>query len=427
MSINRRNFLKVAGLGLGASAVGLPSLSFGQTAARVIIVGGGTGGATVAKYLKEISPATDVTLIEPNAVYHTCYMSNEVLSGERDISGIQVNYQRLAARGINILTERVTHIDPDARTVTTDGGQLLGYDRCVVSPGIDFKWETVEGYDPSVAERIPHAWKAGSQTLTLRAQLQAMDDGGTVIIAPPDNPFRCPPGPYERISQVAHYLKNNKPNSKILVLDAKNAFSKQPAFELGWETLYGYGPDGMIEWLPGDRVVQLNEANGSVTTANGFSYQGDVINIIPNQKANDIAFAADLTDGDWCPVNLRSFESTRHPGIHVIGDACIGSALPKSGFAANAEAKACAAAVAALLAEQPTPTPAFTNTCYSVVGQDYGISIIAMYQLAADGSAISKIAGAGGLTSLDASPEDLRREVDYAHSWYNNFVRDVFG
>jgi sulfide dehydrogenase [flavocytochrome c] flavoprotein subunit len=307
------------------------------------------------------------------------------------------------------------------------GIPALAYDRCVVSPGIDFKWETVAGYDAGVAERVPHAWKAGSQTVTLRAQLEAMDDGGTVIVAPPENPFRCPPGPYERISQIAYYLKQHKPASKVLVLDAKPSFSKQPAFELGWETLYGYGPGGMIEWLPADRVVQLDEASRTVTTANGFSYQGDVINIIPNQKANSIAFAAGLTDGDWCPVNLRTFESTLDPGIHVIGDACIGSALPKSGFAANAEAKACAAAVAALLDDQTTPTPAFTNTCYSVVGEDYGISIIAMYKLSEDGRAISKIPGAGGLTPLDASPDDLRREVGYAHSWYNNFVKDVFG
>lgn len=426
MNMKRRDFLKAAGVGLGVA--GFPGLVLGTVAARVVVVGGGTGGASVARYIKRANATIDVTLIEPNAIYHTCYMSNEVLSGDRDISHIQAGYEGLEAQGINVVHDFVVSIDPEAKSVTTASGEQLPYDRCVVSPGIDFKWEAIEGYDEGVAERIPHAWKAGNQTSALRSQLEAMDDGGTVIIAPPDNPFRCPPGPYERISQIAHYLKTHNPTSKILVLDAKTSFAKKAAFELGWERLYGYGSDNsMIDWLPGDPVTALDETSGTVTTRNGFSYQGDVINLIPNQKAGRLAFDLDLTEGEWCPVDLRTFESTRYPGIHVIGDACIGSALPKSGFAANAEAKVCARAVVALLGGQSPETPAFTNTCYSVVRTDYAISVVAMYRLSADGKAIEKVPNSGGVTPLEASATDLQREVGHAHSWYNNFVDDVFG
>lgn len=425
INLKRRDFLKLGGICL--TAVGFPGLVLGNVSGRVVVVGGGTGGASVAKYLKRADASLAVTLIEPNPVYHTCYMSNEVLSGERDIQHIQVGYQGLQAHGVEVVHDKVTTIDPELKIVTTASGQQFAYDRCVVSPGIDFLWESIEGYDAQTAERVPHAWKAGNQTTLLRNQLLAMEDGGTVIVAPPDNPFRCPPGPYERISQIAHYLKHHKPASKILVLDPKTGFSKQAAFEEGWRQLYGYDTDNsLIEWRPNDGVVAFDEASATVTTANGFSERGSVLNIIPNQKANAIAHTADLTDGNWCPVDKRTFESTRHPGIHVIGDACTATALPKSGFAANGEAKACAAAVAAMLQGNTPPTPAFTNTCYSVVGEEYAISVIAMYRLSSDGASIDKIGGSGGLSPVPADAEDAKREVAYAHSWYNNFVQDVF-
>lgn len=428
MTMRRRDFIKLAGLSFAAASLPVVVLSANSSTARVVIVGGGTGGASVARYLKRADASIEVTLIEPNTTYHTCYMSNEVLSGERGISHIQVGYDGLKSQGVNVVHDMVVNIDPVSQLITTQAGHNFHYDRCVVSPGIDFKWETIEGYDEGTAERIPHAWKAGTQTTALRTQLEAMDDGGTVIVAPPDNPFRCPPGPYERVSQIAHYLKHHKPRSKVLVLDAKSGFSKQSAFEQGWGQLYGYGSgDGMIEWLPSDPVVSLDEQQGAVTTRSGFTHKGDVINLIPNQKANSLAFTTDLVDGEWCPVDLQTFESTRYPNIHIIGDACIGSALPKSGFAANAEAKVCARAIAALLKGDAPERPAFTNTCYSVVGDDYAISVVAMYKLSHDGRAIEKVANAGGVTPLDASDTDLKREVKYAHSWYNNFVEDVFG
>lgn len=425
----RRSILKGLGLGLGVATLSTPNFLFAaNVSGAVVIVGGGTGGASVAKYLKIVNSNLDVTIIEPNPIYYTCYGSNEVISGEREVGGISVDYEGLKRQGIRIIEDSVTALDPEGKTITTAGGETLSYDRCVLSPGVDFKYETIEGYDADVATRVPHAWKAGKQTLTLRDQLVAMSDGGTVILAAPENPFRCPPGPYERVSQIAHYLKNNKPNCKIVVLDAKSGFAKQAAFELGWQKLYGYGTvDSMISWLPSDQVVKLDENTKTVTTASGATHTGDVINIIPNQKAGAIAHDLGLTEGDWCPVHQRTFESTKHAGIHIIGDASIASPLPKSGFAANAEAKACASAINALLGGNALPAPVFTNTCYSVVGQDYGISIVAMYKMNKNGVTIEKIADAGGVTPLTASAEDLKREVGYVHGWYNNFVKDVFG
>ena len=427
MNSKRRNILK--GLGLGVAAMGLPNILFAAgTGGKVVVVGGGTGGASVANYLKKLDASIEVTLIEPNSIYYTCYGSNEVISGERGIEGIQVGYDGLVKRGIKIVHDRVTDINPTAKVVTTATGKTFNYDRCVVSPGVDFKYESIEGYDAQVAKRVPHAWKAGEQTVTLRNQLAAMKDGGTVILTAPENPFRCPPGPYERVSQIAHYLKNNKPNSKIIVLDAKGSFAKQAAFELGWSKLYNYGSsDSMIEWIGNDQITKLDESTNTVTTSSGKEYKGDVINIIPNQKAGAIAFSADLTEGDWCPVHQRTFESTKHKGIHIIGDASVASPLPKSGFSANAEAKACASAIVALLRENPLPTPVFSNACYSIVGKDYGISIVAVYRMNKNGTNIEKVSGVGGVTPLSATEEDLRNEASYAHGWYNNFVKDVFG
>jgi sulfide dehydrogenase [flavocytochrome c] flavoprotein subunit len=258
-----------------------------------------------------------------------------------------------------------------------------------------------------------------------------MKNGGTVIIAAPPNPYRCPPAPYERASQIAHYLKQSKPKSKVLILDPKTSFSKQPLFEEAWTSLYGYGSDNsMIEWISSEanaaRVVKYESPN-SVTTEFGDLHQGDVINIIPPQKAGKIAFDADLVDDSgWCPINRQSFESTRHPNIHIIGDACSASSLPKSGFAANTEAKVCARAIVDLLQGNTLANPAFTNACYSVVGTDYAISISATYQLSDNGKEILKVAGSGGLSPLKSDAVFHKQEQRYAYSWYNNFTADVF-
>ncbi|MET0068330.1 MAG: FCSD flavin-binding domain-containing protein [Candidatus Thiodiazotropha sp.] len=431
MKITRRGFVKGAGAATAIGMIGTPYIALGASK-KVVVVGGGTGGATAAKYLRMADPTIEVTLIEANKDYYTCYMSNEVLSGDRTIDSIKFGYTGLGKHGVKVVHDMVTAIDAGAKTVKTAGGQSFPYDRCIVAPGIDFKWDTIEGYDDKVAESIPHAWKAGSQTVTLRKQLEAMKDGGTVVIAPPPNPFRCPPGPYERASQIAHYLKNHKPKSKILILDAKPKFSKQGLFTQGWKALYGYESDNsMIEWRPSaqgsndNAVVGVDAGAMSVTTGFDETIKGDVLNIIPAQKAGKIAFAAGLTnDSGWCPVNLHTFESTIHKNIHVIGDASIAKGMPKSGYAANSEAKVCAAGVAALLNGQEPGTPAYVNTCYSIVGEDWGISVAAVYKLAEDGSKITSVSG--GLTPSDATPEMRAREVEYAYSWFKNITHDIF-
>lgn len=429
MKINRRNFIKTAGAATAVGLAGVPYLAFGASK-KVVVVGGGTGGATAAKYIKLADPGIDVTLIEANKDYYTCYMSNEVLSGERSIDSIRHGYGGLAKHGINVVHDRVTGIDAAGKKVTTEGGKSFAYDRCVVAPGIDFKWGGIEGYDAKVAEDIPHAWKAGSQTVTLRKQLEAMKDGGTVVICPPGNPFRCPPGPYERASQIAHYLKQHKPKSKIVILDPKPKFSKMGLFVQGWKKLYGYETDNaMIEWhgqAEEAGIVSVDAGARAVTTAFGDTIKADVLNVIPAQKAGGIAATAGLTnDKGWCPIDLKTFESTIHKGIHVIGDASIAKGMPKSGYAANSEAKVCAAAVVAMLNSKEVGVPSYVNTCYSIVGKDYGISVAAVYRLAEDGSKITKVSG--GLTPKDATAEQLKREVLFAHSWYNNITADIFG
>ena len=431
MKITRRGFVKGAGAATAIGMIGTPYIALGASK-KVVVVGGGTGGATAAKYLRMADPTIEVTLIEANKDYYTCYMSNEVLAGDRTIDSIKFGYTGLGKHGVNVVNDVVTSIDAGAQTVKTAGGQSFSYDRCIVAPGIDFKWESIEGYDDKVAETIPHAWKAGAQTVTLRKQLEDMKDGGAVVIAAPPNPFRCPPGPYERASQIAHYLKKYKPKSKVIILDAKPKFSKQGLFVQGWKALYGYETDNaMIEWRGSaqgsndNAVVKVDAANKSVTTGFDETIKADVLNVIPAQKAGKIAFAAGLTnESGWCPVDLHTFESTIHKNIHVIGDASIAKGMPKSGYAANSEAKVCAAGVAALLNGQEPGVPAYVNTCYSIVGEDWGISVAGVYRLAQDGSEIKQVSG--GLSPTDATPEMRKREVIYAHSWFTNITNDVF-
>ena len=423
--LNRRDFLKISGGSLfaGTSAIGIPNLALGANK-KVIVIGGGAGGATAAKYFRMADSTIDVTLIEANKEHYTCFMSNEVLGGGRKIETIRHGYDGLKKHGINVVNSKATGVDAESKTVTTADGDTFNYDRLVVSPGIDFKWGAIEGYDQAAAEKMPHAWKAGPQTALLRKQLEDMDDGGVVIIAPPANPFRCPPGPYERTCQVAHYLKHNKPKSKILVIDAKDKFSKQGLFTQGWKARY----DGMIDWLPaadtGGGIVSVDPAN--MTVATDFDeYEAAVVNFIPPQKAGKIAHTAGLTDeSGWCPVDLGTFESKLQKDIYVIGDASIAKGMPKSGYAANSQAKVCVAAILASFNGHDMADPSYVNTCYSLVAPDYGISVAAVYRLAEDRSEIKKVAG--GLTPSDASADALQREVLYAYSWYDNMVADMF-
>lgn len=428
-TINRRHFLAITGTTLATAALGFPMLALGA-GKQVVIIGGGVAGATCAKYLRLMDESLKVTVIEPRKTYHTCFMSNEVLGGGRDIKTIQFGYDGLRKHGIEVIHDVASNIDPVAKKVVTGSGSTLRYDACVVAPGIDFNWDAIEGYDARVAEKLPHAWQAGAQTTLLQNQIRAMRDGGTVIIAAPQNPFRCPPGPYERASQIAWYLKNNKPRSKILILDPKPKFSKMGLFEAGWKRYYGYkSANSMIEWIgekDGGEVTQVNAKAMSVFATS--DYRGDVINVIPPQQAGKIAFDANLVDEDngWCPVDHASFESKLHRDIYVIGDATIAAPMPKSGYAANSQAKVCAAAIVAKLQGKSTPVPSYVNTCYSLITPDDGISVAMVYRLGSKGK-IEKVKGAGGLTPKDASDAMRQREVTYAYSWFENITRDIFG
>jgi len=429
MSMNRRNFVKTTGTVAAIGAIGLPNIVLGQDK-KVVVVGGGTGGATAAKYIKMADASIDVTVIEPNKEYYTCYLSNEVLSGKRSLDSIKHGYDGLKGHGVNVVHEKATSIDGEKKVVKTESGEYA-FDRCIVSPGVSMLYDKIEGYSKEASQKIPHAWKAGEQTKLLRGQLEAMDDGGVVVIAAPPNPFRCPPGPYERASQIAMYLKEAKPKSKVLILDSKQKFSKQALFTQGWERLYGFGTENsLIEWQPGPDagVVSVNADDMSVETSFGDSVKGAVLNVIPPQSAGKIAVDSGLADDSgWCPVDKKSFESTLMPGVHVIGDACIATAMPKSGYSANSQGKVAAAAVVSLLNGEDVGTPSYVNTCYSIIGKDYGISVAAVYRLSEDGSTIAGVEGAGGLTPMDAEPFALAREVQYAYSWYNNIVHDSFG
>lgn len=429
--ISRRDFVKLLGTGGAMSALGLTgceTVPKSKAAAKVVVVGGGFGGATCAKYLRIYDPSLNVTLIEQNASFVTCPGSNWVLGGMRKMEDLSQNYTALKTKhGVNVVQARVTGVDPVKRLVTLNTGKTVEYDKLVMSPGIDFRWDAIEGYDEAASRTIPHAWKAGTQTVLLQKQIKAMPDGGTVIICPPGMPFRCPPGPPERVSMVAHYLKQEKPRSKILILDAKESFSKKDLFMDAWNELY----PGMIEWVPGSKgglVKRVDPKTMTVFTDEGqTSHKGDVINIIPPQRAGEIAASSGLVDkSGWCPVSQHTFESTIAPNIHVIGDSSAAGALPKSGHTANNIAKMTAASIVSQFRGSQLPLPSIVNTCYSLVGPEYGISIAAVYRLNEKGELVG-VQGAGGLSPRTAASMQRSLEARYAQGWYSGITADTFG
>jgi NADPH-dependent 2,4-dienoyl-CoA reductase/sulfur reductase-like enzyme len=422
-------FSRRALLALGAAALAAPAPLRAQTAMRLLVVGGGFGGASAASFARRAYPEVQVTLVEPQAQFVTCPYGNLLLGGERQLGQITHSYDGLRARGVTVIQDRAAGIDAAARTVRLAGGPTLAYDRLILSPGIALRWGAIEGYDEAAAATMPHAWIPGdgSQTLLLRRQLEAMPEGGVVGIAIPANPFRCPPGPYERISMVAHYLKRHKPRAKILALDAKEAFSKQGLFQDGWRALYG----DMIEWVPANRdgrVVKVDVAERVLETEFGTRHKVDVANVIPPQSAAAIAREAGLVnETGWVPVDTRSFEARAAAGIHVIGDANIPGPMPKSGYVAHTTAKQAVAAAVALHRGQPVPEGIYFNTCYSHVGQDYGISIVGIFRPNAEGTAIAEVPNSGGVSPRGDLPQQRRLEAIYADAWYASITAAMFG
>lgn len=422
---SRRDFVKLIGVAGAASAFGWPLIASAKKGGHVVVVGGGFGGTTCAKYLRKLDPGIKVTLIEREAKFLTCPYSNMVLGGLKDMDFITHGYDGLRQRGVKVIQDTAVGIDPAAHKVTLAGGKSLKYDRLVVSPGIDIRWNALKGYDQAASELAPHAWKAGPQTALLRKQLEAMKDGGVVVITSPANPYRCPPGPYERACMIAHYLKQKKPRSKIVILDAKDAFAKQGLFVDGWNQLY----PGMIEWVKGTAGGMVDRVDAKTLTVHptfGDPVKADVLNVVPPQSAGEIALKAGLANKDgWCPVDQKTFGSTMHKDVHVLGDAAIAGAMPKSGFAASSQAKVCAAAIVASLRGVNMPEPSYVNTCYSLVGPEYGISVAAVYRLQ-DGK-IEGVKGSGGVSPKEASADFRMKEARYAEGWYRSIMGDIFG
>ena len=420
MKLNRRSFVGA----VAASTLAAPMVrAAGHGKPRVVVVGGGAGGATAARYIaKDSEGAIDVTLIEPTRTYYTCFFSNLYIGGFKTIDDIGHSYGTLASEyGVNVVHDWAIGVDRDAKTVTLAGGATIGYDKLILSPGIDFVDGAVAGWDINAQNAMPHAYKAGSQSELLKAQLMAMPEGGTYAMVAPPNPYRCPPGPYERVSMVAHYLKNNNPTAKIIIADPKGKFSKQSLFEEGWNNHYA----GMVDWIgeefgggnvevdPGAMTVSID---GEVTSV-------DVCNVIPAMKAGRIAEIAGVTDGNWAPVNAADMSTKADPDVYVLGDASAQGDMPKSGFSANSQAKVCANAVRGALTGSRVFPAKFSNTCWSLIETNDGVKVGATYEATDE-----KIAKVDGFISETGETADVRKATyEESEGWYSGITADMFG
>lgn len=422
MTFNRRTFI---GTGVAAAATLSAPMVMGASHGkpRVVVVGGGAGGATAARYIAKGSKgAIDVTLVEPTRKYYTCFFSNLYLGGFRELSSIGHTYGTLAAEyGINVVHDWAVGIDRDARTVSLAGGGKLPYDRLILSPGIDFVDGAVPGWDISAQNAMPHAFKAGSQSELLKAQINAMPQGGTFMMVAPPNPFRCPPGPYERVSMVAHALKATNPTAKIIIADPKPKFSKMALFQEAWGAHY----DGMIDWIGEDFGGGNVEVDpGAMTVSiDGEVTRADACNVIPAMKAGRICEQAGLTDGNWAPVSGHTMQSRIDENIHVLGDSCSQGDMPKSGFSANSQAKVAAMAVRGALTGSKVFPAKFSNTCWSLLDTNDGVKVGATYEATDE-----KIAKVDGFISKTGEDSALR-QATYEESvgWYAGITADMFG
>ena len=423
----RRRLLQ--GIGASAAFAAVPGSALAakgkKPVGRVVVIGAGFGGATAAKYLRKWSHgAIEVVLIERQKEFISCPTSNEVLAGHRKFETTVHSYDNLKKNwGIKVVTASVTDVDTEKRVVKTDKAGDFSYDRLVLSPGFDFNYDSIAGYDEKARETVLHAWKAGPQTLALKKQLEDLPDGGTYVLSIPKAPYRCPPGPYERASLIAHYLKTHKPRSRILILDAKDSFSKQALFQQGWKALYG----NMIEWVKQSddgQVLRVDAARLEVETAFGTRHQADVLNVIPPHRAGDIAHKSGLklVNTRWVDINWLSMESTSTPGVHVIGDAIFPApTMPKSGHMANQHGKLAVAAILNLLAgDPPNPEPVVMNTCYSFVDGSQAVHVASVHQYDAATKLVQPVKGAGGLSAA-------RNEVEgkAALAWAKNIWADM--
>jgi sulfide dehydrogenase [flavocytochrome c] flavoprotein subunit len=443
---SRREWLSQA-LGL-LSVAAAPSLAFAQNAAHIVIVGGGVGGATAAKYLKLFNPALQVTVIEKNPVYVKPFGSSEVLNQHVGMVDLNVGYDTLKSKyGIRFVFDTVTSFDPVARTVNTAGKQKIGYDRLIVSPGIQLMYEAYAGYSEAVARTaVPSGWIPGEQTALLARQLQGMRPGGTFVLAAPPNPYRCPPGPYERAALMTEWFSKHNPTAKVIIVDPKDSFVTDETMMLGWNRLYNFNlpadyvqkmqsqvevkqhsGTSMLSWVrgkDGGRTLKIDAKQMRIETE-AEVIQADVINVIPPMKAGQVAMTLGLADGSgFCPVERRTFASTLQPHVYVIGDASIADAMPKSGFSANTQAKVVARAIVEELAGRPAPEPLWENTCYALAGKDYGLFVADVFKIV-DGK-IARINGQGRYLPLNATPAQIKLGARYQQAWLRTFTSDCF-
>lgn len=428
--MQRRSFIRAlsasAMLSAGSAAIAMPAYGVLSIRARIVVIGGGFGGATVAKYLRKWSHGLfDVTLIEPNAQFVSCPMSNLVLGGSKQMADITLSYASLVKNhGVNVVQDSAVAIDPVKRTVQVSNGTRYAYDRLVVSPGVDFMWEEVQGMDqPGARDTVLHAWKAGAQTLALRRQLEAMPDGGVFAISIPLAPYRCPPAPYERACQVAHYFSQAKKKSKVLILDANDdVISKAPLFKQAWATRYA----GMIEYRPQFQATEVDAKNLTVMTDFGERVSADVLNLIPPQRAGTIALKSGLANLNqrWCEVDFLTYESTQLKYVHVLGDAIQGATqIPKSAHMANQQAKVCAAAIMDLINSRPVNEhPLVANACYSYMSDTDAAHVSSVHAYDGERKTMLPVLGAGGL-----SPAATALEGRYGQDWARNIWADSLG
>jgi sulfide dehydrogenase [flavocytochrome c] flavoprotein subunit len=423
--VRRREALKLT---IGAATATIGDLTGVRTArpagrARVVVIGGGFAGATCALHLRALDPTLEVELIDPDGVYVTCPMSNAALVGLRTLETLTVPRRGLERHGVRMIHGRVASIDAGRRSVRLSDGAARGYDRLVFAAGIRFLWGRPQGYTEQAAAALPHAWQAGQQTMILAAQLASLRAGGVVAISVPAGPMRCPPGPFERASLMAEYLRRRNPRAKIIILDANNHFPKQDVFTDAWRNLY----PGMIEWIPvveGGAIERVDPGAMTMYTSHG-AVRADVINIIPPQAPAQLAVEAGLaSDHGWCPVDPDGFESALVPNVHVIGDACIADPMPKAASSANAQAKRCARAIVLALGGRETRAEPLESVCYSLLAADRALSIHGRFELA-DGTL--KTTAAAPAATPPADPAPSAAEAQNAAAWYAGIVADSFG
>jgi len=421
MTVSRREFMKWASASAGMTAVAGCATGGSGSAGRVVVVGGGYGGATAAKYVKMWAPDIDVTLVEPNQHFISCPISNLVLGGNAQMGDITFSYDGLRQRGIRVIRDSAVAIDAAQRQVRLAGGETLAYDRAIMSPGIEFMFDQIPALKSADAQnRILHAWKAGAQTVALRKQLESMRDGGVYVLQIPLAPYRCPPGPYERVCQVADYFKKAKPKSKIIVLDSNpDIISKKGLFLAAWNGMY----KGMIDYRPNSEIADV-DVKGMTVKLQFDNVKGDVLNVVPAQRAADIAVKSGLITANnrWCGIDWTTCESTAVKGVHVLGDSTLSApAMPKSGSMANQHAKVCAAAVVAMLKGQPVNADTMMmNTCYSFVSGDSAMHVASVHRYDPAQKTIAPVKGSGGISSAASSAE-----AAYAWGWARNIWADA--